>query len=380
MNNVLDLTKQLISIPSITPEDAGCQEILIERLEKIGFKVTRLPFNKVSNFWARRGEQQPLLVFAGHTDVVTSGPLEQWTSDPFKPEIRDDYLYGRGAADMKSSVAAMLIACEQFIAKHPKHQGSIGFLITSGEDGNDFLDGTPIVMNYLAEQNETIDWCLIGEPSSHEKLGDTIRNGRRGSINGHLIVHGKQGHVAYPQMAKNPIHLVAPALLELSNTLWDQGNDYFPPSSFQITNLHAGKGARNVIPAQCEVVFNCRYSSELHYEDIKQRVTEIVDKHHLDYTLNWALSGEPFITQSDNKLIHACQQAIKTVTGVEAALSTGGGTSDGRFIAPSGAAVIEFGPSNETIHQIDERVKVSDLEKLVAIYEQVLHLLLIQEK
>lgn len=371
MSDVIELTQQLIKIPSISPNDANCQDILIERLEKLDFKITRLPAGKVSNFFARRGTQSPLFIFAGHTDVVPPGDFAEWASAPFEPEIRDNYLYGRGVADMKGSLAAMIIACERFIEETPQHTGSIGFIITSGEEGDDFLDGTPKVIEYLQQQNEEITYCLLGEPTCHNQLGDTIKVGRRGSLTGKLIIHGKQGHVAYPHLANNPIHTAAMVLSDLTHVEWGQGNQYFPPTSLQCTNIHAGTGAGNVIPGKIEISFNFRYSSARTADDLKEQVSELVEKHTDNYKLEWRLNGEPFLTKN-GEITSIVQTAIKTVTGVGSQLSTTGGTSDGRFIAPTGTEIIEFGPSNGTIHKTDEHIALDELEQLVEIYFHVL--------
>ena len=374
MSDTLDLAMDLVSRASVTPEDAGCQQLMRERLEAIGFRCDDLPFGEVSNFWARHGDDAPLLVFAGHTDVVPTGPLEQWQSDPFQAEIRDGMLYGRGTADMKGSLAAMVTACEAFVTEHPDHSGSIGFLITSDEEGPS-INGTVKVVEQLVKRGEKIDLCLVGEPSSSRQLGDVIKNGRRGSLNGRLTVRGKQGHVAYPQLASNPIHLVAPALTELTAIEWDQGNAHFPPTSFQISNIQAGTGAENVIPGELEIMFNLRYSTELNEQMIRQRVHTVLDNHALDYTLDWRLSGEPFLTPA-GELVDAARTAIREVMGIDTELSTSGGTSDGRFIAPTGAQVLELGPVNATIHQIDECVAVDALDQLAKIYQRILEKLL----
>ena len=374
MSDTLDLAMDLVSRASVTPEDAGCQQLMRERLEAIGFRCDDLPFGEVSNFWARHGDAAPLLVFAGHTDVVPTGPLEQWQSDPFQPEIRDGMLYGRGTADMKGSLAAMVTACEAFVTEYPDHSGSIGFLITSDEEGPS-INGTVKVVEQLVKRGEKIDLCLVGEPSSSRQLGDVIKNGRRGSLNGRLTVRGKQGHVAYPQLASNPIHLVAPALTELTAIEWDQGNAHFPPTSFQISNIQAGTGAENVIPGELEIMFNLRYSTELNEQMIRQRVHTVLDNHALDYTLDWRLSGEPFLTPA-GELVDAARTAIREVMGIDTELSTSGGTSDGRFIAPTGAQVLELGPVNATIHQIDECVAVDALDQLAKIYQRILEKLL----
>ncbi len=370
MSNTLELAKELVRRPSVTPDDAGCQVLMRERLAAIGFRSENLPFGDVSNFWARRGNEAPLLVFAGHTDVVPPGPLDQWHSDPFTPDIRDGMLYGRGAADMKGSLAAMITACEAFIAAHPDHNGSIGYLITSDEEGP-AVNGTVKVVEHLLKAGEKIDLCLIGEPSSSERIGDVIKNGRRGSLNGKLVIHGRQGHVAYPHLASNPVHLATAALVELVNTEWDHGNQYFPPTSFQISNVEAGTGAENIIPGDFHVMFNLRYSPELTEQKIRNRIHAILDKYELNYTLEWRLSGEPFLTPTGT-LVDAAIAAIRAVSGIDATLSTSGGTSDGRFIAPTGAQVLELGPVNATIHQVNECVSVTALDELAAIYRKML--------
>jgi len=373
-DRTLELAKQLIARPSVTPEDAGCQQLMVDRLQPLGFEVHRLRFGKVDNIWARRGTTKPLLVFAGHTDVVPTGPLEKWTSDPFAPVIRDGHLYGRGAADMKGSLAAFITAIEDFVAAHPDHQGSIGLLITADEEGPS-VDGTVKVVEWLEARGEKIDYCLVGEPSCVEQLGDTIKNGRRGSLNGQLVVHGRQGHVAYPHLARNPIHLAATALAELAATEWDRGNEFFPPTSFQISNIHAGTGAENVVPGQLELLFNFRFSTAVTENQLKTRVEDILKRHMLDYELFWKLSGQPFLTPV-GALVEAVRQAILAERGIDTTLSTSGGTSDGRFIAPTGAQVVELGPLNATIHQIDERVRVEDLAALSRIYAGTLQRLL----
>lgn len=374
MSDTLDLAIDLISRPSVTPEDAGCQETMIKRLEAIGFGIERLRFDDVDNFWARRGTEGPLFAFAGHTDVVPTGPLDQWHSDPFRPEIRDGLLYGRGAADMKGSLAAMVTAVERFVAQHPDHKGSIGFLITSDEEGPS-INGTVKVVEHLEQRQEKIEWCLVGEPSSNQRMGDVIKNGRRGSLNGRLTIHGKQGHVAYPHLAANPVHLFAPALKELTGIEWDQGNEFFPATTFQIANLNAGTGAENVIPGSLEVMFNFRYCTETTDTELKQRVEEILQRHNLDYEIQWRLSGLPFVTPRA-ELVQAATSAIHEVLGFDTQLSTSGGTSDGRFIAPTGAQVVELGPLNATIHQINECVSVQDLDDLSTIYTAILKQLL----
>ena len=364
----------LIRRPSVTPDDAGCQELIAERLAPLGFSIEPLKFGEVQNLWARRGQERPLLVLAGHTDVVPTGPLSAWASDPFAPTLRDGCLYGRGAADMKGSIAAMVTAVERFIARHPRHPGSIAFLLTSDEEGP-AIDGTFKVAKTLAERKETMDWCLLGEPSSEERLGDVIKVGRRGSLNAILKVHGTQGHVAYPHRADNPVHRALPALAELCATHWDEGNAYFPPTSFQISNIHAGTGAENVIPGALEVMFNFRYSTEWSEDALKRRVLEVLDGHGLRYQCDWRSSGQPFLTR-EGRLLEATRQAVREATGIAVKTSTSGGTSDGRFIAPLGVEVIELGPLNGTIHKVDECVAVEDLEILSRIYERALGLLL----
>lgn len=375
-SETLTLLKSLMSIPSVTPDDLGCQKLLIERLTAIGFECETMQFDEVTNLWARRGTASPLLAFAGHTDVVPTGPVEQWHSDPFKPEVRDGLLYGRGAADMKAGIAAMVTACERLVADHPNHCGSIAFLITSDEEGP-AKNGTVKVIETLEARGEKIDWALVGEPSSSEYLGDTVKNGRRGSLGAVLTVRGIQGHVAYPQLAENPIHKVLPALNQLCSVHWDDGNDFFPPTSFQISNIHSGTGVTNVIPGHIEVTFNLRYSTELDHHQIIQTSEAIFDNFSLDYDIDWNLSGLPFLT-SAGSLVEAAQQSIKQVTGLDTKLSTAGGTSDGRFIAPTGAQVLELGPVNATIHQINEHVSVADVDQLSEIYQEILQTLLVE--
>lgn len=373
-NPTLELTQKLIQAASVTPEDAGCQPLLASHLKLLGFNIESLRFGEVDNFWARRGTAQPLFVFAGHTDVVPPGPLDQWTSPPFSPTVRDGFLYGRGAADMKSSLAAMVVACENFIKQFPAHQGSIAFLITSDEEGS-AINGTRKVMEYLQARGEKLTWCIVGEPSCEKTLGDTLKIGRRGSLNGHLKIYGKQGHIAYPHLAENPIHRSLAALSLLCNTHWDDGLENFSATSLQISNLHSGTGATNVIPGILEVLFNFRFSPAVTAEELQQKVTAILDEHQLHYDLIWKLSGNPFLTAS-GQLLDATSAAIQEVTGLTPQLSTGGGTSDGRFIAPTGCEVIELGPCNDSIHQIDERVRVDDLTLLAKIYENILTKLL----
>lgn len=371
----LDLSLQLLRCPSVTPDDADCQTIMANRLAKIGFNIEIMQFGDVVNLWARRGNVAPLFCFAGHTDVVPTGELSKWTSDPFIPEIRDGKLYGRGSADMKTALAAMVVACERFVEQYPTHDGSIAFLITSDEEGPS-INGTVKVIEALEGRQEKIKWCLVGEPSSTNQLGDIIKNGRRGSLNGILTVHGKQGHVAYPHLADNPIHRAVPALTALTSEIWDNGNEFFPATSFQISNIQAGTGANNVIPGELEVVFNFRFSTELTQEQIKSRVHAILDQHQLSYDLKWTLSGQPFLT-AEGELVTAAQQAILNVQNIETTLSTSGGTSDGRFIAPTGAQVLELGVLNATIHQINENVNVEELDPLTDIYQQILNYLLV---
>lgn len=375
MSDTLALTQQLIALPSVTPVDHGCQQLIAERLAPLGFHAEYLNFEDVENLWLRRGTEGPVFCFAGHTDVVPTGPLTAWESAPFQPEIRDGMLYGRGAADMKGSIAAFVIAAENFVREHPEHQGSIAMLITSDEEGPSKY-GTIKVVETLEARHEKITWCLVGEPSSSKQLGDIIKNGRRGSLNAKLTVYGKQGHVAYPQLADNPIHRVAPALAELAAEIWDHGNEFFPPTSFQISNLNSGTGANNVIPGTLEALINFRFSTELTEAEIKQRTENILNKYVTNYFLDWSLSGNPFLTRRGN-LVAAAVKAIQETVNIETELSTSGGTSDGRFIAPTGAEVVELGPCNATIHQINECVSIQDLEKLAAIYQRTLeHLLL----
>jgi len=371
MTATLDLAKQLISIPSVTPEDLGCQKILADRLESIGFINEHLRFGEVDNLWSRYGTQAPLFVFAGHTDVVPTGPVEQWSSDPFTPTIINDVMTARGTADMKSSIAAMVCACENFFIDKKNIKGSVAFLITSDEEGP-ATEGTVKVIEHLEKTNQKIDWCLVGEPSSTNTLGDVIKNGRRGSISGDLTIHGVQGHIAYPHLAENPIHLFAGPLQDLCNEVWDNGNEHFPPTSFQISNIKGGTGASNVIPGDLNVQFNLRFSTELSDTIIKQRIESILDNHELKYTLEWTLSGHPFLTPG-GKLVDATKKAIKSVCNIDSELSTAGGTSDGRFIAPTGAQVIELGPINESIHKIDENINVIELNKLTEVYLEILN-------
>ena len=374
MSDTLRLAIDLMARPSITPHDEGCQQLLASRLERLGFAVERLRFGEVDNIWAQRGNGRPLVVFAGHTDVVPPGPEGQWASSPFRPEIRDGQLYGRGAADMKGSLAAFVTAIEQFLAHHPQHRGTIGLLITSDEEGP-AVDGTVRVMEWLTASGRHIDYCVVGEPSCQEQLGDVIKIGRRGSLNGELTVHGEQRHIAYPRPGANPIHAFAAALDALVRTEWDRGNAQFPPTSFQISNLRAGTGAENVTPGTLTAQFNFRFSTSVTVAELRARVEEILRASGLHYDLSWRLSGEPFLTPG-GRLVDALRQAIHDVLGAEPALSTSGGTSDGRFIAPTGAEVAEFGPLNHSIHRIDEHVAVADLDRLSQVYARTLELLL----
>ena len=374
MSETLDLTLDLIARNSVTPADAGCQAAMCERLAAAGFTIETLRYGSVENFWAKRGQAGPVLCFAGHTDVVPTGPLEEWKTDPFKPVIRDGVLYGRGAADMKSGLAAMVTATTQFVRETPKHRGSIAFLITSDEEGPS-VDGTKRVVETLKARREAVDWCVVGEPSSELQIGDTIKIGRRGSFSGRLTVHGVQGHVAYPQLAENPVHMLAPALAELTSRTWDQGNEFFQPTTFQISNLNAGTGAPNVIPGELKARFNLRYSPVQTLEGLKDTVESILRKHGIRYTLEWYLSGEPFYTPP-GPLSAASVRAVEEVTGRTPKLSTGGGTSDGRFIAPMGAQVVEIGVVNATIHKVNECVRVEEIDALHEIYLRVLRNLL----
>ena len=370
----LNLSLELLRQPSVTPVDHTCQNIMAERLSTIGFNIEKMRFDDVDNLWARRGTEAPVFCFAGHTDVVPTGHLDAWESDPFLPEIREGKLYGRGSADMKTALAAMVVASERFVNKHPNHKGSIAFLITSDEEGPS-INGTVKVVETLEARHEKMTWCLVGEPSSTSTLGDIIKNGRRGALNGVLTVQGKQGHVAYPHLAINPIHTASKALTELCETVWDQGNEYFPATSFQISNIQAGTGATNVVPGTMTVTFNFRYSTEVTAEQLKARVLEILNRHQVTYEAEWTLSGLPFLTPV-GELVNAATNAIKNVTGTTAELSTSGGTSDGRFIAPTGAQVLELGVLNATIHQINEHVNIDELDPLTDIYEQILEQLL----
>ncbi|WP_105101394.1 succinyl-diaminopimelate desuccinylase [Microbulbifer pacificus] len=370
MTPTVQLTCDLIRRQSVTPEDAGCMELMLERLEKIGFKTEHLRFGDTDNFWSVRGDEGPLFAFAGHTDVVPTGPAANWQNPPFEPKIIDGMLYGRGAADMKGSLAAMVVACEEFVAAHPDHKGRIAFLITSDEEGP-AKHGTVKVVEWLEARNEKITWCLVGEPSSTTLAGDVIKNGRRGSLGLELTVFGIQGHVAYPHLAENPVHKLAPALAELAAEEWDQGNDFFPATSFQVSNINGGTGATNVIPGDVKVVCNWRFSTETTAEDLERRARAIFDKHGLKYEADFNLSGQPFLT-AEGPLVESAQAAIRKVTGRETELSTAGGTSDGRFIAPTGAQVVELGPVNATIHKVDECVKADDLDLIKEMYREIL--------
>lgn len=378
MSATLELARQLIARRSLTPEDAGCQDLLIERLQQLGFTIERMRFGSVDNFWARRGTASPTVVFAGHTDVVPTGPLEQWHSDPFTPTVRDGMLYGRGAADMKASIAAFIVALEQFVAQHPHHPGSIALLITSDEEGV-AVDGTVKVVETLAARGEKADYCIVGEPTSNKKVGDMIKNGRRGSLSGKLIAKGIQGHIAYPHLVRNPIHMVAPAIAELAATVWDQGNEYFPPTSWQISNMNGGTGATNVVPGQVEILFNFRFSTASTAQSLRERMHAILDSHGVEYELEWEFSGKPYLTPR-GRLVEAIGAAIGQAYGVTPELSTSGGTSDGRFIADICPEVVEFGPLNATIHKINECVSVADLDPLKETYRLTLEQLLINRR
>jgi succinyl-diaminopimelate desuccinylase len=375
MSKTLALTEELITLSSVTPEDKGCQARMAELLQPLGFNCETIQSGAVTNLWARRGTAQPLLVFAGHTDVVPTGPLDQWTSNPFKPTHRDGKLYGRGAADMKTSLAAMIVAVEEFVAAHPHHQGSIGFLITSDEEGP-ATDGTVVVCDQLKARGEQLDYCIVGEPTSVNKIGDMIKNGRRGTMSGKLTIKGVQGHIAYPHMAKNPIHLAMPALAELAAVTWDTGNEYYLPTSWQMSNIHAGTGASNVIPGVCVVDFNFRFSTASTVEGLQQGVLAVLDKHGLEYDLAWTVGGHPFLTPRGT-LSQALSDAITAETGLTTELSTTGGTSDGRFIAKICPQVVEFGPTNASIHKIDEHIAVAEIDPLKNIYRRTLENLLV---
>ncbi len=369
-NDTLELARQLIARRSVTPEDAGCLDVIAARLEPLGFHCERMDGDGVQNLWARRGTAAPALVFAGHTDVVPTGPLEHWESDPFTPTMRDGVLFGRGASDMKSSLAAFVIAIERFVAAHPDHAGSIAVLFTSDEEGP-ATDGTVRVVEALNERGEKLDYCIVGEPTSVTRLGDMIKNGRRGSLSGHLLVKGVQGHVAYPHLAKNPVHEVAAALAELAAVEWDRGNEYFPPTTWQVSNIRAGTGANNVIPGEVQIQFNFRFSTASTLESLQTRVHGILDRHGLNYELDWRYDGRPYLTRRGD-LVDAVGRAIQSVTGIETKLSTSGGTSDGRFIADICPQVVELGPTNATIHKVNECIALQELEQLPRIYQQIL--------
>ena len=375
MNPTIDLARQLIQRHSVTPDDAGCQGLIAARLKPLGFHIEAMRFGEVENLWARRGSEGPLFCFAGHTDVVPTGPESRWKHPPFAAHIEGGMLYGRGSADMKGSIAAFITACERFLVAHPDHKGSIAYLLTSDE-GGPAVDGSVKVIETLEERHEKIRWCLVGEPTSMQQLGDGVKNGRRGSLTGYLTVHGVQGHVAYPHLADNPVHRFAPALQELCAIEWDKGNAYFPPTSFQIANINAGTGANNVIPGELEVMFNFRFSTEQTAEGLQQKVAALLDRHGLNYRIRWSLSGNPFLTET-GELLPATVAAVREVTGIEPEVNTKGGTSDGRFIAPTGAQVLELGPLNTTIHKVDECVAVEDLIQLSTIYEALLKKLLL---
>jgi succinyl-diaminopimelate desuccinylase len=373
-NETIELAFDLLRRRSLTPDDAGCQDVIVARLEKLGFHIERHHHNGVDNLWARKGTDAPVVCFAGHTDVVPTGPLEQWLSDPFEPTVRDGMLYARGAADMKSSDAAFVTATERFLATHPDHTGSIAFLFTSDEEGP-ATDGTVKIVEALKARGETLDYCIVGEPTSAAEFGDTIKNGRRGSLSGTLRVKGVQGHIAYPHLARNPIHLVAPAIAELADTMWDEGNAWFPPTTWQISNIHAGTGATNVIPGEAEIQFNFRYATASTADGLMDAMHEILDGHSLDYTIDWHLSAKPFLTPR-GVLCDRLSEAIREVANVTPGLSTSGGTSDGRFIAEVCREVVEFGPLNATIHKLNECIALDNIEQLAAIYQRTLEKLL----
>ena len=370
LTDVIALTKELVSRASVTPNDAQCQQLMQKMLADVGFTNESMVFADTTNLWSRRGNASPVFCFAGHTDVVPTGPVDKWEFDPFTPTEKSGFLYGRGTADMKASLAAMLIATQRFVTDYPDHNGSIAFLITSDEEGP-FINGTTKVIDTLEARNEKIDYCIVGEPSSTHVTGDVIKNGRRGSLTADLTVKGIQGHVAYPHLVKNPIHLLAPALSELANTHWDEGNDFFPATSMQVSNITGGTGATNVVPGTVNVIFNFRYSTELTAEEIQQKVLQILDKHELEYEINWTFNGLPFLTPSGN-LVDACVDSIQELFGISTVLSTAGGTSDGRFIAPTGAQVIELGPENATIHKLNECVNIENVKKLEHLYYDIL--------
>jgi len=375
MSPTLELAKDLINRSSVTPDDAGCQQLIAKRLSTLGFRAEHLRFGEVDNLWLHRGDSGPLFCFAGHTDVVPTGPESKWQHPPFSATVEDGMLHGRGAADMKGSIAAFVTACERFIEANPQHKGSIAFLITSDEEGP-AIDGTVRVIDTLEGRGEKIDWCLVGEPTSTAKVGDVVKNGRRGSLNGRLLVKGVQGHVAYPHLAQNPVHQAAAALAELAAIEWDRGNEFFPPTSFQISNIHAGTGATNIIPGELEVVFNFRFSTEQTDAGLREKVEALLKRHRLEYELEWSLSGNPFLTEG-GALLKATREAVEAICGYRPEINTAGGTSDGRFIAPTGAQVLELGPLNATIHKVNECVSIADLDTLSAIYENILERLLL---
>ncbi len=375
MTEVLKLCQKLIACPSVTPEDAGCQSVMIDELKALGFEIHPLNFGNIQNFWAQRGQAKPLMVFAGHTDVVPVGDETEWTHPPFQPTVENGYLYGRGTADMKGSLAAMLIATKAFLKAYPNHEGSIGFLITGDEEGP-AIEGTVKVIEYLKQHSIQMDYCIVGEPSSASRLGDTLKVGRRGSLNGKLKIHGIQGHVAYPEKADNPIHKSLGVLKTLCEINWDQGSEFFPPTSFQISNIHSGTGVTNVIPASIEVLINWRFSNLITADEIKTQVQGLLEENNIKYDIEWVLSGSPFLTQSQ-KLISVCSGVIESFCGIKPELSTSGGTSDARFIAPTGCEVVELGPCNQTIHQVNECIAIQELEDLVKIYEGILQQLLV---
>jgi succinyl-diaminopimelate desuccinylase len=378
MSTTLELTEDLLRRPSVSPEDRGCLDVIAARLQRLGFRIERLDFGPVANLWARRGDETPVLCFAGHTDVVPTGPREEWKTDPFEPVVIDGVLYGRGAADMKSGLAAMVTAAERFVEAQPWHGGSLAFLFTSDEEGPS-VDGTRKVVEVLEARGEKIDWCVVGEPTSGEVLGDTIKVGRRGSLSGRLTVHGVQGHIAYPQLADNPVHRFAPALAELVGTRWDDGNEFFQPTSFQVSNISAGTGAPNVIPGELKVRTNLRFSTESTVEQLQQRVLEILDRHGVRYTMEWFISGLPFLTRPGT-LTAAVERAVRETMGRTPQFSTTGGTSDGRFISPTGTQVVELGVVNATIHKVNECVRVDDLDALSRAYERIMQLLLVERR
>ena len=377
MTDTLDFTQALIRRASVTPNDAGCQSLLTDRLQGAGFQIENMPFGEVSNFWARHGDSGPVFCFAGHTDVVPPGALEEWNTEPFSAEVKDCVLYGRGAADMKASLAAMVDAATEFVTKHPDHKGSIAFLITSDEEGR-ARDGTKKVMEFLDKRGDYIDWCVIGEPSCNDRLGDVIRIGRRGSLSGMLTVNGKQGHVAYPHLANNPIESFAPVLTDLYSRELDQGNEHFPASSFQVVEVESGAGAPNVTPGTLSARFNIRYSTVWTHQQLQKFIEDLLDSHDLDYSLEWHLSGEPFFTPTA-ALANATRDAVREITGIEPEFSTGGGTSDGRFIAPSGTHVVEFGPVNSTIHKANEKIAVEDIDAIRRVYLSILERMMLTD-